>query len=185
MEVYNCIMTSYDVLDDNDKEEKKFEILSSLKTCFEGEIDFWVKQFEANRPTEAALNKVKSSYVDSYNKMAESFTKLGFNETKQGYLDNFDNYFIAIANEICVSAWKSTVGYNYYRDDFGRLGSNWHFDDRWVNTNTDSYRPTEKTFNTFIAETDNLIALLKYAEEQFNEEEITIYQETKLYAKWI
>ena len=53
LEVYNCIMTSYRVLPDEEKAIKKYEIISSLKTCFEGEVDFWLKQFEAGRPTNA------------------------------------------------------------------------------------------------------------------------------------
>ncbi|MBR7166023.1 MAG: ankyrin repeat domain-containing protein [Clostridia bacterium] len=172
LEVYNCIMTSYRVLDDTQKEEKKHEILSSLKDCFEGEVDFWLKQFEANRPTDSALTRAKNAYVDSYNKMAGAFDELGLSDSKEGYLINFDNFFIDKANTICVSAWKSTVGYNYYRDDFSNLGKNWGRGNAWsrlVTTNTDSYRPMKDTALTFLNEGDNLIALLQFAEKQFNE----------------
>ena len=120
LEVYNCIMTSYRVLDEEGKAEKKFEVISSLKTCFEGEVDFWLKQFEANRPTNAALTRAKNAYVDAYNKMKAAFEELGLEESKEGYLTNFDNFFIGKCNAICNSAWKTTVGYNYYRDYMGR-----------------------------------------------------------------
>ena len=177
LEVYNCIMTSYRVLDDEQKEEKKPEILSSLKDCFEGEVDFWLKQFEANRPSDATLTRAKNAYVDSYNKMAAAFDELELNESKQGYLTNFDNFFIKKANSICVSAWKSTVAYNYYRDDLDTLGRGWGVGNAWSNlvtTNTDSYRPTKQIWQTFIEEGGKLIALLQFAEEQFNDE--TPYQ---------
>ena len=177
LEVYNCIMTSYRILDDEQKEEKKHEILSSLKDCFEGEVDFWLKQFEANRPSESTLTRAKNAYVDSYNKMAAAFDELGLNESKQEYLTNFDNFFIKKANSICVSAWKSTVAYNYYRDDLDTLGRGWGVGNAWSNlvtTNTDSYRPTKQIWQTFIEEGGKLIELLQYAEEQFNDE--TPYQ---------
>ena len=83
LEVYNCIMTSFDILSENEKAAKRFEILSSLKTCLEGEIKFWVEQFERRRPSDSLLNRVKSAYIDSYNKMAASFDKLGFSDTKK------------------------------------------------------------------------------------------------------
>ena len=169
LEVYNCIMTSYRILPEEEKETKKYEILSSLKTCFEGEIDFWIKQFEAGRPTDAALKKVEDSFTDSRSKMKAAFEELGFEETKQGYLKNFDNYFCKLCNSICVSAWKSTVGYNYYRDDFKNLGANWKWDS-YVYPNTYAYRPTRKIYETFKTETINLVNLLEYAERRFNDE---------------
>ena len=171
LEVYNCIMTSYRILPDEEKEIKKYEIIASLKTCFEGEVDFWLEQFEAGRPTDAALTRAKNAYIDAYNKMKAAFEELGLEDSKAGYLTNFDNHFIGKCNATCNSAWKSTVGYNYYRDymnkgvdPFGRS------DQRWVLSNTDLYRPTKNIWDTFLNEADNLIALLKFAEEQFNDD---------------
>ena len=171
LEVYNCIMTSYRVLDDEEKKVKKFEVLFALRSCFEGEIDFWLKQFEANRPTDSALTRAKTAYLDAYKKMAGAYDELELNELKDDYLINFANFFINRANSICVSAWKSTVGYNYYRDDFDNLGAKWGRGNAWsnmVSTNTDSYRPRKDTALTFLNEGNNLIELLKFAEEQFN-----------------
>ena len=170
LEVFNCIMTSYRVLDEEQKKEKKYEILSSLKDCFEGEVDFWLKQFEA-RPTDAALTRAKNAYIDSYNKMKSVFEELGLEDAKEGYLINFDNYFVGKCNAICNSAWKTTVGYNYYRDYMGKGKDPFgRSDQRWVLSNTDLYRPLKNTWDTFLNETDNLIALLMFAEEQFNDE---------------
>ena len=171
LEVYNCIMTSYRVLDDEGKAEKKYEVIASLRTCFEGEVDFWLKQFEANRPTSAALARAKNAYVDAYNKMKAAFEELGLEESKEGYLTNFDNFFIGKCNAICNSAWKTTVGYNYYRDYMGRgVDPFGRSDQRWIIKDTDLYRPTKKIWDTFLEEADNLIALLQFAEEQFNDD---------------
>ena len=171
LEVYNCIMTSYRVLSDEDKETKKYEIISSLKTCFEGEVDFWLKQFEAGRPTDAALTRAKNAYIDSYNKMASAFDELGLEDSKEGYLINFDNFFVGKCNAICNDAWKSTVGYNYYRDYMGKGKDPFgRSDQRWVIADTDLYRPSKHIWETFRDETDNLIALLQFAEEQFNDD---------------
>ena len=171
LEVYNCIMTSYRVLDDQQKLTKRVEIITLLQECFEGEIDFWLKQFEANRPTDASLTRAKNAYIDSYNKMAAAFDELELSALKKQYLTNLENFFVKKANSICVSAWSSTVAYNYYREDLATLGSKWGTGNAWsrlVTTDTDSYRPLKKTWQTFIEEGDNLIELLKFAEKQFN-----------------
>ena len=171
LEVYNCIMTSYRVLPDEEKAIKKYEIISSLKTCFEGEVDFWLKQFEAERPTKAALTRAKDAYIDAYNKMKAAFEELGLEESKEGYLTNFDNFFVGKCNAICNSAWKSTVGYNYYRDYMGQGKDPFgRTDQRWVIANTDLYRPSKHIWDTFLEEADNLISLLQFAEEQFNDD---------------
>ena len=177
LEVYNCIMTSYRVLPDEEKANKKYEIISSLKTCFEGEVDFWLKQFEAGRPTNAALTRAKNAYIDAYNKMKAAFEELGLEESKESYLTNFDNFFIGKCNAICNSAWKSTVGYNYYRDYFGEVMNGVidpflriELEKRWVIANTDLYRPSKHIWETFIEEADNLINLLQFAEKQFNDD---------------
>lgn len=171
LEVYNCIMTSYRVLPDEEKSIKKYEIISSLKTCFEGEVDFWLKQFEAGRPTKAALTRAKNAYIDAYNKMKAAFEELGLEESKEGYLTNFDNFFVGKCNAICNDAWKSTVGYNYYRDYMGQGKDPFgRTDQRWVIANTDLYRPSKHIWDTFLEEADNLISLLQFAEEQFNDD---------------
>ena len=162
LEVFNCIMTSYKILGDEEKNEHKDEILSSLKTCFEGEVKFWLEQFEANRPTNESFHKAISSYEDSHQKMEQAFSEFGLNESKDEYLKNFDNYFILEANGICVSAWKTTVGYNYYRDDFNNLGSRWVDNSGWVKPNSDEFRPTRQIWNTFLNEVELLVNMLEY-----------------------
>lgn len=173
LEVYNCIMTSYRVLSEEEKETKIFDIIFSLKTCLEGEVDFWLKQFEASRPTDSALSRVKNAYIDAYDKMAAAYEELGLKDLLDGYLINLANYFIAKCNGICVDAWNSTVGYNYYRDYMGKGKDPFTRpakEHRWVIANTDLYRPTYNIWSTFINETDNLIGLLKFAEKQINDD---------------
>lgn len=171
LEVYNCIMNSYRVLDDAGKEEKKHEIIASLKKCFESEITFWISEFESKRPTKAALGRVESAYSDSYAKLKAAFEELGLEDEKEEYLIKFDNYFIEHCSAICNSAWKTTVGYNYYRDYFGKgIDPFGRTDRRYVITNTDLWRPMNKTWDTFMDETDNLISLLQFAEKRFNDD---------------
>ncbi len=172
LEVYNCIMTAYRILDDTKKNEKKEEILNSMIVCFEGEVSFWLEQFEAQRPTDVALSRVKNAYVDAYNKLSSIYDELEYPvEERDEYLTRFDNFFVGRCNATCNSAWKSTVGYNYYRDYQGKgIDPFGRQDQRWVITNTDLYRPMKQTWDTFLSETDNMINLLMYAEEQFNDE---------------
>ena len=173
-EVYNCIMTAYRLLGDNEKEVKRLEILELLKESLEGEVDFWVKHFESGRPTNNALEKTKNSYMNCYTKMADAFDELGLGKLKENYLENFDNFFIGRCDSVCASAWKTTVGYNYYRDylkeSFDSVDPfDCVFGKRCVIDNTNLYRPSKQTWDTFRNEADNLIKLLQFAEEQFND----------------
>lgn len=177
LEVYNCLMTAYRVLGDNynledaDKlakeMEKQLEITMALKECIEGEVDFWLDQFEAGRPTDEALNKAKSTYVTCYNMMKAAYEEMGIDHTV--YLKNFANHFCAQANSICFSAWKTTVGYNYFRKDLDSLGMLWNRNLKKEETGTDYFRPSTKIWRTFLSETDNLINLLEYSITLFND----------------
>lgn len=170
LEAYNCIMTAYDVLPEEEKETEKYEVLSVLKDCMEGEVTFWVEQFEKDRPTEATLRRTKNAYVDAYNKMAEAFDRLGLQESKQGYLWNFDNFFVKKANAACVSSWKITVAYNFFRDDLDNLGAYWNRNSNRRENGTDYFRPSKETFTTFLDEQGILNQMLEFCVEQFNQE---------------
>ncbi len=169
LEAYNCIMTSYRILPDQEKPAKKKETINLLIICFESEVEFWLKQIEAGRPTDAALVRAKNSYVDSCEKMKSAFDELGLEKEKQEFLTSFSNFFCRKANDICMASWKSTVGYNYYREYMGQ-GPFKQVNGFSVLAHTDLYRPTKAIWDTFLSETDNLIALLQYAEKQFTED---------------
>ncbi len=171
LEVFNCIMTSYRVLDDEGKEKNKFDILSSIKTCFEGEIDFWLDQVEAQRPSSGAINKVKSTFNDSISKVVSAFSEMGF-DTGEEYKINLTNHFISRVNVKCVSTWKTTVGYNYYRDSFENNNHSLDYEKSYYSIiwKGDDYRPDNGIFSTFIDECDNLIDLLLFAANLFNDE---------------
>lgn len=179
LEAYNCIMTAYRILDDEQKKEKKQEILFWIKEGLAGEVDFWLKQLETNRPTDIALTKAKNAYIDSYNKMKLALEEMKFDDKyKKEYLLAFSNAFIMRCNKRCVTIWNTTVAYNYYRDYMESGVNPFYRDDlRWVIANTDLYRPTQKIWNTFLDEADNLIELLLFAREQFNVE--TSYESKK------
>ena len=170
LEVYNCIMTSYRVLDDAGKEEHQEEILDSLRTCLEGEIDFWLDQFENQRPTNAMLEKVKSTFIDCASKVITSFTELGYDEDEaEEYKSYIKAYFVKQANLKCVATWKSTVYYNYYRDGWD-----------------DEFRPNAEILKTYINEGGNLIKLLEFCSEYFSEDvpvtlRATIYENIIFY----
>ena len=170
LEVFNCIMTAYRVLDDDGKEENKYDVLDAIKTCFEGEIDFWLDQLEAQRPTTAAVAKAKNTFSDSLDKVTEAFEEMGF-DTAEGYKKNLMNYFIGAVNTKCVSLWKTTVGYNYYRESFNTnnhtIDCSYEFYASWTD---ESYRPAENTRATFVEECDNLIDLLEFAAGFFNDQ---------------
>lgn len=154
LEVYNCIMTSYRVLTDELKSEKREEVLKSIRICLEGEIDFWINQFKAQRPTSATLNKVKTTFLECTVKVAESFMELGYSKKDAAdYVRHMQGYFVKKANSACTDVWKTTVYYNYHRDGF-----------------TDAYHPTTEILKSFIDETDTLIELWEFCIKQFTDD---------------
>lgn len=170
LETYNCLMTAYRVLPEDEREAKKREILRDLKECMEGEVSFWVEQMEAKRPSKETGNRALSAYFDAREKLQAAFTEFGFQKEFEGYRKNFDNAFIGKCNAMCNSAWKTTVGYNYYRDYFGKgIDPFGRSDMRFVIKDTDLYRPIEKIWRTFLSEVDALIGILKAAEVLFND----------------
>ena len=72
LEVYNCVMTAYRSLDESRKEEKSLEILDFMVDCFMEEANFWLNNFEAERPTSENLEKAKRAHYDSKNKLEEA-----------------------------------------------------------------------------------------------------------------
>jgi len=146
LEVYNCIMTSFRILDDETKKQKKSEVLSSLCVCLEGEIDYWLMQLEALRPSDEITNKVKVVFLDCAIKMTESLNELGFSpKDAKFYNDYLRKYFSQKVFDICVDLWENTVYYNYYRGGF-----------------TDEYHPDDDIWNTFRNEARNLCGLLEF-----------------------
>ena len=164
LEVYNCLMTSFRVLDAEGKNEHKGEIMRSLKVCFESEITFWIGQVEAQRPTDQSLKKAENTFADAYSKLSSAYDEFGI-DGKAEYLASLDNLFIDCVNRTVTSAWRSTVGYNYYRQDLDNRGARWkrNEDDR-----SSDFRPSCEIFDTFVSEIGILINLLQYAEKQFN-----------------
>lgn len=153
LEVYNCIMTSYRVLNPEEKKKHKDEIFTSMYDCLKGEIEFWVEQFEVQRPTSSMLNKVKTTFVDCKEKMRDALIEFGYDDKiVQKYIESLTAYFILLADVECLQTWQSTVFYNYYRNGFD-----------------DEYRPTASILQTYITEGDNLINLLEFCIENFND----------------
>lgn len=159
LEVYNCLMTAYRVLDDKGKAQKRAQIMTQLRECFEGEIEFWLKQIEVGRPTKDAVLRAYNSYIDCWNKMQSACEDMGLGLLKSMYLSMIDNHFISCALTRAVSTWKSTVAYNYYREKYS--GGRW---------TTESYRPSDEIFSTFVSEGSNLIKLMLYCEKAFNDQ---------------
>lgn len=182
LEYYNCIITSYHVLpDDEEKSKTATNILCDLADNLIKYVKFMVGRVEEERPTESSVTKAKNAYTSSYNILKNALDEMQIfssNEYEQilyeQYLNEFANKFISNCIETCKSAWKTTVGYNYYRDIFNRdlmkyveKGEN-PFDGYTTSFNTDVYHPMEKTFDTFRSEIDKLESLLDFAWDQNN-----------------
>lgn len=153
VEVYNCIMTSYRVLDDDGKEDHREDILASLRVCLEGEIDFALNLFKSNRPTDDMLSKVKNTFIRCASNVITSYEELGYGEeAADEYRTYIKNYFIKKVNEVCSKTWDDVVYHNYYRGGW-----------------TEEYRPNEQIRQTYVNEGDNLNSLLDFATEYFTD----------------
>ena len=163
LEVYNCIMTSYRVLDERGKETHREEILKSLRVCLEGEIDFRLNQLESQRPTESVILQAENAFLDCTSKILTSFQELGYSdEEAKKYSTDLKAYFVKQANIVCVKVWGSTY-HNYYRDGF-----------------TDDYHPTDEIWQTYLHEGDNLIELLGFCIDNFADE-VSVTQRALIY----
>lgn len=163
LEVYNCIMTSYRVLDDSGKKTHREEILKSLRVCLEGEIDFRLNQLESQRPTESVIFQAENAFLDCTSKILTSFQELGYSdEEAKKYSTDLKAYFVKQANIVCVKVWGSTYQ-NYYRDGF-----------------TDDYHPTDEIWQTYLHEGDNLIKLLEFCIDNFVDE-VSVTQRALIY----
>ncbi len=168
LEAYNCLMTAYRVIGNSvDKKDRTHEIVQTFHDCIEGEIYFWLKQFESKRPTDIALQKVKNTYTNCRSMIKDAYGEFGY-ECEE-YLKNFDNFFINKCNLRCVSAWKTTVAYNYFRQDLDNLGAKWNRNPLQKEYGTGYFRPNEQIRSTFVDESQNLVNLLEYCTELFNE----------------
>jgi len=165
LEVYNCYITAYRVLPQEEKAGHKREIIDAIKNCLLQNVLMWLAEVEAKRPTESQVKIAEDAFADAYSKLMSAYNEVGITEGREAELNLFENAFIMAVNTLCVSAWNSTVGYNYYRQDLATFGLLWNKKGRDYSTD---FRPMTEIFSTFIDETGHLVDLLKYAENQFN-----------------
>lgn len=171
LEIYNCIMTAYRVLPDEEKKIKNVIIISSLKSCLTVETGFWVKRCAVGRPTEEAINQAITTYMGAFGKLFSAFEEVGLKDSTQKGMLSFINSFILSCYETCSEAWQSTVAYNYYREYMGHKSElNARGDQRWIIPDTSLYRPGKQIWNTFLNESNNLVKLLRFAENLNNED---------------
>ena len=152
-EVYNCIMTSYRVLDEAGKEKHREEVLNALRECLEGEITFVLNQFKENRPSDSLLTKVTTTFADCGSNVVTSYEELGYGkEAMEAYKTYIRNFFIKGVNIVCESSWES-VYYRYYRNGF-----------------TEEYRPNADILASYMLESEYLLKLLRFTEVIFDTE---------------
>lgn len=175
LEAYNCLMTSYRVLGDDctdvEKRLKTNKILYALNECMISEVRFWVRQIELGRPTDKSIAKAKLTHIDCYNKLKAAYEEMGVDvdEVKKT-LKRYNDFFCTVCYGASLNAWESTVAYNYFRQDLSNFGKNWNRNPKKVENGTDYFRPNKEIWRTFMDETQQLIDLLKYCIQQFNDE---------------
>ncbi len=151
-EAYKCILTAYRTLDEDEKADHRETVLSELRTCLEGEIDFAIDLFAQNRPTEALLKKVKETFVRCATSALGAYKELGYSEEKTEYYKSYlRNYYIKKVNALCENDWDNKVLYNYQRGGFNQ-----------------EYHPTRSIMDQYVSEAQVLVLLLQDAEQYFD-----------------
>ena len=181
LEAFNCLKEAFALLDNEGQKAQKEEFAELIKAHAIDRISFWVNQVEAQRPTAATVEKAKAIYVEILGNIAEFWAKaIEQDNSEAGEIAKIINsthkelkeYYILKMNTMCVSAWKSTVAYNYYRkslDSNSRL-KKYDNDYDYPSWEDDDFRPDNTTLSTFIQECDYLIELLDYVSTLFDED---------------
>ena len=171
LEANNCFLEAINILKNNEGNEvdkEKEELEKKIKSCLESELDFWLVNFETNRPTDEAYQRIEKSFLDCCRQLSTALNILNPSSAFLS-LQDFQNNFSYKANVRCVSAWKTTVGYNYFREEFDNLGAGWNRElFKFENISHKWYRPNLTIWKTFIDETMNLIKLLTFCTVLFN-----------------
>lgn len=160
-EAINCLIMAYNVIRGTEiEEEKRNEIFTNINSFLVLNVNFHLSMMEEQRPENNIIDKIKSSFLNSCNKLYDISKKMNINEVRTSALFNkFVNVFIHLAVTNISTTWENVVYYNYARNKLV-MG-------RWID---DNYRPTSDIFNTYLDETANLIDLLYFCEQQFNED---------------
>lgn len=171
-EAFNCIITSYKVLNEDGKDKHREEILSLLKNCLEGEVKYWLTQFETNRASKDSFQKAVFSYEECRKKVEFVFSELELMELKAEYINNFDNLFIFGAKNICSRVWKSSSAPS-----------------GWIRPlNINSYYMLIEQASVLLEEVPMLVQMLEYVVTRFDEgttsnTKISIFEDIVTYSK--
>lgn len=157
-EAVNCFISAFEILDDKIKEQKKNDIFDEIVSSINGEIKFWVELVEKNRPSKKTANDAMGVLIDSIELIEIAGTKM--NIDCSGTKETIINSFIDDVNTMTLSAWKTTVAYNYYRDSLYDYGKHRKTHGQDI---TYEYRPTEAEYNLFNNEVNALILIMEYA----------------------
>ena len=164
LEVFNCYISAYEILSDEDKEQKKNELFYEIVNSFINEITFWVGLVEKNRPSKGTVSDAIDALSDALKGVEIAGEKMNIEiaDTKNLVVNRFIGSVSAMSN----SAWNTTVAYNYYRDSLYDYGRHWKTRGQDV---TDEFRPMDETFDSFSDEVDDLISIMRFAVEHKNE----------------
>lgn len=125
-----------------------------------------------SRKTNRRSNKSSDNHIyGCIRQTFSAFEEVGLKDSTQKGMLSFINSFILSCYETCSEAWQSTVAYNYYREYMGHKSElNARGDQRWIIPDTSLYRPGKQIWNTFLNESNNLVKLLRFAENLHNED---------------
>lgn len=165
-EAFNCYISAWDILNDDERDNVKDSLFNEIISCINGEIKFWVNKIEEKRPTVTTVNNAINILSEAAEYAKIVCKKLGFPE--QSTVSSIYNSFIEDVNVMANSAWESTVAYNYYRESLYDYGKHWYHTADWEDK-TDEFRPSQKIWETFANEIEQLIFVMKAALSLKNE----------------
>jgi len=143
LEAYNCIMSSYDLLNGEKKNELQTDILSSLKECFRVGVHIGLGTLFFKEPhlSDSTITNIKKSYKSSYDYVADLLNYMELNETKNIHLNSLKNIFVSFAHEVIVKMRdiikiSQTTNKEQYLKDTTKLLDFMHFVEEQINDDT-------------------------------------------------
>lgn len=155
-DVIKSVHTAYSVLNDEEKNSKREELVATIGSGFSLMIGVILDVFGSRRPSEKIVSWATGSIKSMMEEFKKSLSPIGVNDDTE-YVYRLQNSVVKKVIGSVANSWQNIVYKSYAKDTF--------IEDEWKNPD---YRPDEKTMITFAKEAIHLVSLLSFAESNIN-----------------
>ena len=154
-------LNAWAFMKDEEKEQKRPDLINEVVNAAKVNIDFWTQQVERERPSDNVVTDLINLYHNDESLLKHALSTFGVGEDEiVKTLNDYHADFISAVSAMANRTWKSTVAYNYYRDDLSNYGSKWM---DYMLESKQEWLPSPETLNTFRDEVLALCDLMEFA----------------------